>query len=131
LKTLDSVTDVLNAIMDFRADHGGEVPERLRARFRELSGSPSPVDRMVGVGEFIWANRAELPQEAKELGAGVIAFCTLNGFHGLLDDNRGDRIVSHLRAEMGEIKSPVGAEPDGKVQYLVQETEQPAPPPAG
>lgn len=123
MKTFDSVTDVLNAIMDFRSDHGAEVPERLRPRFRELSGSPGPVDRMVGVGEFIWANRAELPDAARELGAGVVAFCNLQGWHNLQDDNRGDRIVSHLRSEMGEIKSAVGAEPEAREQYLVPDAE--------
>lgn len=101
--------DARNGIMDFRADHSAELPERFRARFRELTASPAPVDQIVKVGEFVYANRDDMPASAKALAAGLIAFAATNAWHGLLDDNRGDRIVANLRKDLGEIKTAPAA----------------------
>lgn len=115
--TFDTITDARNAIMDYRADHFGALPANLRTRFKELSASPSPVDQIVGVGEFIWANRAVVDNDAKALGGGLIAFATTNAWHGLLEDERGNRIVRNLRKEIGEIQAAPAA-PDPRPGFL-------------
>lgn len=123
--TFETITDARNAIMDYRADHFGALPENLRSRFRELSASPSPVDQIVGVGEFVWANRAVVDNDAKALAGGLIAFATTSAWHGLLDDERGNRIVRNLRKEIGEIQTAPAA-PDPRPGFLVETTSAPA-----
>jgi hypothetical protein len=121
--------DARNGIMDFREDHGADIPTHIRPRFRELSASPSPVDQIVGVGELIFANMDQLPNSALDLGAGLIAFATINAWHGLLEDDRGNAIVANLRKKMGEIKNAPAA-PDPKPGYRIEEPsdDQPAQP---
>lgn len=98
--------------MDFRADHFAALDDRFKARFKELASSPAPVDTYVNIGEFIFANRDDMTDEAKALGAGLIAFATANAWHGLLDDTRGDRIVANLRKDIGELtRAPAAPEP--------------------
>jgi hypothetical protein len=110
--TFETITDARNAIMDFRADFFSAVPDYLKARFRELTASPSPVDQIVGVGEFVYANREALSNEARDLGAGLIGYATTNAWHGLLEDDRGNKIVANLRKLTGEIKNaPEAPEP--------------------
>ncbi len=124
MQTFDSIGDARNAIMDFRADHWAEVPEHLRSRLRDLIGSPAPVDQVVSVGEFIWANRDQMTAPAWALAAGLIAFATTYSFHGLQDDDRGNRIVLNLRVDLGEIKSAPAA-PEAKMGMRL---DPPAPP---
>ena len=121
--TFDSFPAAREGIMEFRAEHFGDVPEYLRPRFKDLAASPSPVDQAVNLGEFIFANREALGDKAKELGAGLIAFATQMSFHGLDIDDRGNRIVANLRKEIGEIKTAPAA-PEPRVGSLV---EVPAP----
>ena len=102
MKTFDTITDARNAIMDYRADFGSEIPAYLRSRFRDLSASPSPVDQIVGVGEFIWANREDMPKSSYDLGAGLIAFATTNAWHGLLDDDRGNVVGADLLLNLAD-----------------------------
>lgn len=111
--------------MDFRADGYESLPEAMRDRFRALSASPSPVDQIVGVGEFVYANRELVDNRAAELAAGLISFATVNAWHGLLDDSRGDRIVANLRKATGEL-SRAPAAPDAKAEMVI-----PAPPEEG
>lgn len=108
MQTFASITDARNGIADFRADHFGDLPEELRARFRELSGSPSPVDQIVGVGEFLYANRDRLPDAGRDLVGALISFATINAWHGLLDDDRGNLIAQAMRRDLGE-KAPAGS----------------------
>lgn len=128
--TFETITDAREAIMDFRAEHFADLPALYRPRFKELSASPSPVDQIVNLGEFIFANRAGMPDSAKALAAGLVAFATTNAWHGLLDDDRGNRIVANLRKDLGEIKSAPAA-PEARPGYLIEaEAEEPAPAPA-
>ena len=117
--TFETMTDARTAIMDYRADHFANLPENLRSRFKELSASPSPVDQIVGVGEFIWANRATVDKDAKALAGGLIAFATTTAWYGLLDDDRGNRIVRNLRKEIGEIQTAPAA-PDPRPGFFVE-----------
>lgn len=117
--TFETIAAAREAIMDFRADQFGDVPERLRQRFKDLASSPSPVDQIVGIGEYVYANREDLPDSAKALGAGLIAFATVFAWHGMLDDDRGNRIVSNLRKDLGEIKTAPAA-PDARIGSKIE-----------
>lgn len=120
--TFDTITDAREGIIDFRVEHFSEMAVPYRARFKELSASPSPVDQIVKLGEFVYANRAALPDTAKALGAGLIAYATTNAWHGLLEDDRGNRIVANLRKDLGEIKTAPAA-PDPLPGYLIEVPE--------
>jgi hypothetical protein len=119
-----NLTDAKTAVMDFRADHFDALPLRLRARFKELSASPSPVDVIVGVGEFIWANRQDVGDEAKLLAASLIAYATVWSYHSMDVDDRGNRIVRNLQMEVGEVETAPEA-PDAAPGYRI-EAETPA-----
>ena len=130
MKTFESIADARSALMDFRAEQWTAVPEFLRPRFKELSASPSPVDQIVGVGEFVFANREKLTAPAWELGAGLISYATINAWHGLLDNNRGNAIVANLRKLMGEIQSAPAA-PEPRLNYKISDpADAPADAPA-
>lgn len=119
MQTFESLIDARNAIMDFRAAHGSDLPEHLSGRFRDLSASPSPVDQIVGLAEFIYANRDQVTQPTLLLGAGLAAFATVNAWHGLVEDNRGDSILSNLRKDAGEIQRAVSA-PEARPGYRIE-----------
>lgn len=131
MQTFETISAAREAIMDFRADHFAELDERFKARFRELSASPSPVDQIVGLGEFIYANREDMDDAAKALGAGLIAFANVNAWHGLLDDSRGSRIVGNLRKDLGEIKTaPAAPEARQGMTVAAEVVDEPAEPDA-
>ena len=126
MQTFDSIADARNAIMDYRADHGSELKDYLTKRFRELSASPSPVDQIVGLAEMIWANREDMPKSSYELGAGLVAFATVNAWHGLQENNRGDAILANFRKLLGEVKS-APTPPDAAVGAKVESAPAPVP----
>lgn len=134
MRTFDSITDAREAIMDFRADHLKDLPEALQAKFKSQAASPSPVDQIVGTMELLYANKADLTDEAKDLVGGLAAFATTNAWHGLAEDNRGNLIVQAMRRDLGE-KAPAGikfqkAEDDSapKEQYVIKpEVDESAP----
>jgi hypothetical protein len=91
-----------------------DLPAHLQARFRALRSSPSPVDQISGLGEFIYANRKQMPDEFVEVGAALIAYANVNAWHELQQNQRGDRIVQALRRDSGEAP-PAGMEwPDAE-----------------
>jgi len=98
------------------------VPAFLRDRYRALRDTPSPVDQIAGLGEFIYANRAEFDDEALELAAGLIGFATFpNMWHGLSQDGRGDKIILALRRDLSEEAPPGVTYPDPKDDPAPQE----------
>jgi hypothetical protein len=136
MRTFDSIGEAREGIVDFRVDHFDTLSDELKKRFKEISSSPSPVDQIVGVMELLYANRAEVTDPAKELIGGLAAYATVNAWHGLAEDNRGNLIVQAMRRDLGE-KAPSGVkfqkpdeDPAPKEQYVIApETEQPAPAP--
>lgn len=137
MQTFEDIGTARNAIMDFRADHTADLPEDLRPTFRDLSASPSPVDQIVRIGELIYARRADMPNEAKELAVGLIAFASTNAWYGLLDDNRGGRIVGALRRGLGHAPLPgmswpeEDTDPSGLPEFTPVVTDGPLPPVPG
>ena len=79
----------------------GEEAE-IVAKVEALSVSPSPVDQIVQLGEYLYAHREDVADEGKDLGGALIAFATINGWHGLLEADRGNRIVQAMRRDLGE-----------------------------
>lgn len=134
MKTFETISDAREGIMDLPVT---ALPENLQERFRALRSSPSPVDQIVGLGEFLYANRADLPADFVDVAAGLVAFATANAWHGLLEDNRGNDMVQVLRRDMGEkpfpgTKFPTdGNEPDAKQGMKVEDAPAPAADPAG
>lgn len=73
-----------------------QFPESIRSKFVTIRASEIPVEMMVKMGEFIYAKRSLLPEEVLLVGAGVISFCTNNGFWGLKENGRGSSIIQAL-----------------------------------
>lgn len=112
MQTFDTLTDARNAIMDYRAEGYAALPDTMKPRFRELSASPGPVEQIVWLGEFLWANRDVTDSAADALAAGLMAFATTQSWHGLGQDDRGSRIVMNLRKDMGEVtRAPAAPDP--------------------
>ena len=117
--TFDNLTEAREGIMGYRAGALLSEPPAIEAMIRTLSASPSPVDQIVRTGEYLYAKRAEISTDGQSLAGGLIAFATINGWHGLLDADRGNKIVQAIRRDLGET-APVGTEwPD--------EADDPAP----
>jgi hypothetical protein len=124
--------EALTAIQNFVADHASDLPEDVRALIITATSQPSPVDTIVSVGELLYARRADLGNEARELAAGCISFAALNGWHGLALDGRGAKIVGALRRELGH-DHPSGEwpaaedDPEPLAQYVAAPPEEDAP----
>lgn len=113
MQTFSEIAKARLGIMTFYRDHSAALPEHLAERFTELATNPGPVDQIVGTGEFIYANRDQLPKEALDLGAALISFAAVNMWHDLAVDARGDRMVAVLRHDIGELKTkPSGEAPE-------------------
>lgn len=106
----DNIQDLGTAAQTFMMTHGASLPEELRNTLLEAISAPSPVDRIVKTGEALYAARDTLNDDGKTLCAQLISFASLQGWHGLGDDNRGGRIVAAIRRDLGE-KAPSGKWP--------------------
>lgn len=95
------------AAQTFMMLHGAALPETVREQALAALGNPSPVDRIVKLGEALYAARAELGPEGKTLAAQLISFAASQGWHGLAVDQRGVAIVQALQRDLGE-KAPAG-----------------------
>lgn len=107
--TFDNIADAREAIAVYRFGALLDEDVAIVDKVRDLSASPSPVDQIVRVGEYLYAKRDEIADAGKGVAGGLIAFATVNGWHGLLADNRGNRIVQALRRDLGE-EPPAGIE---------------------
>lgn len=107
--TFDTITECRNAIMDYRAGALTTEPEAVVTKVRDLSASPSPVDQIVRTGEYLYAKRAEISADGQSLAGGLVAFATVNGWFGLLENERGNKIVQAIRRDLGETP-PTGVE---------------------
>lgn len=119
MQTFDNLAAAREAIMTYRfgplLDEGETVIETVQL----LSAAVSPVAQVMHIGEYLYARRADIADSGKDLAGGLIAFATVNAWHGLLNDDRGNKIVQALRRDLGETP-PIGLEwPD--------EVDDPAP----
>jgi hypothetical protein len=105
----------------------GELTDRLISAISEVS----PVDRFVKFGELVFANSANLPNEALVTGAKIIGFAAgatgVGPFHGLQEDDRGMKMAKALRRNSGEEGEwPQESEdPTPKPEYTINENPEP------
>lgn len=131
-----SIQAALSAISTFLITEGAALNTDLRDSLVASSGRPSPVDRIVEVGESLYTHADYLSAEGKLLCAGLMTFATLNGWHGLTEDNRGPRIAQAMQRDAGEA-APMGmawpaaeTDPEPKAAAVVVDaTPTPAPTP--
>lgn len=135
MKTFDTPADAREAIMDFRASPSfAALTEDLQTKFKQKMASPSPVDQIMGVMELMYASRDQVDDVAKDLIGGLAAYATINAWHGLGENNRGNMIVQAMRRDLGE-RPPTGVkfqkpEDDAspKPEYIQQDIATPTPP---
>jgi len=131
---IESPADARTAIMDFMMDHGSDIPADMRKQIRELSSSPSPVDQIVRTGEFLYARKDEVGPEGRTLAGGLCSYASLNGWHGMNENDRGGKIQQAMARENGE--EPVygrpwpepDQDPEPKPEF-VRVVEEPTPEP--
>jgi hypothetical protein len=86
------------------------LPEAVRTMMAgQLPGRPggSVVDSWVNIGELMFANRADINDDAHRLGAQCAFMCRMNGF-STLGGERGWAVQQALQREAGD-EPPAGA----------------------
>ena len=109
MQTFDNITSAREGIMNYIVGPLTTESADISTKIRQFNSSPSPVDQIVSIAEYLYAKRAEISNEGKNLAAGLAAFATTNGWHNLLADDRGNKIVQALRRDLGETP-PAGVE---------------------
>lgn len=119
MRSFEDAQQARGAIADYPISR---VPAFLRDRYKALRDATSPVDQIAGLGEFIYANRAEFDDEGLELATGLIGFATFpNAWHGLSLDGRGNKIILALRRDLSEEAPPGVTYPEAKDDPAPQE----------
>jgi hypothetical protein len=129
--SFDGVSDAARAVQDYLMDHGPDVPEELRTKLRSLVGpTTSPVDTVVRGSELIYARKDDLPDGLLELGAGLALVAQQYNFHGMAEDNRGNKLALAFLRD-AKVSAPTGItypkkddDPEVKDEFKV---EAPAP----
>ena len=136
LPNIDSIQAALSSISTFLIMEGTTLSPELRDALVTSSGRPSPVDRIVEVSESLYTHADYLSNDGKLLCGGLMTFATLNGWHGLSDDNRGPRIAQAMQRDAGETP-PLGmswpeaeTDPAPKAPAVVPDAPPPAETPA-
>jgi hypothetical protein len=101
MQIFDNITEARAGIMVYSSGPLLTESAEIIAKIQELSVLPSPVDQIVQLGEYLYTKAADISDEGKSLAGGLIAFATANGWHGLLDDNRGNLMVQDLCRDLG------------------------------
>ena len=109
IETVSSIRAAQERLNSFLMVAGSDLPEWPRAQVNEAASHPSPVRRICGVGEAIYANRADVSDAALEVAAVLIQFATMQSWQGLDREGRGGRIVMAIRRALGE-SPPAGME---------------------
>ena len=99
VQTFDTIADARKAVALFNF---ASLPTEIATKAIDFVASPSPVDQIVKTGEYLYAEKASITSDALSLAGGLIAFATINGWHGLLDGDRGNKIVQAVRRTLGE-----------------------------
>lgn len=135
LPNIDSIQSALSGISTFLITEGAALTPELRDALVTSSGRPSPVDRIVEVAESLYTHADYVSNDGKLLCAGLMTFATINGWHGLTQDNRGPRIAQAMQRDAGE-QPPMGmdwpeaeTDPAPKAPAVVPEAPEPMPTP--
>lgn len=92
--------------------HSADLSQSTKDALISAATKVSPVDKLVEVGEVLYAARADLSDDSLVIAGQVIEFCTRNGWHGLTNDARGERMVAAIRRQLGEPHPTGGEWPD-------------------
>lgn len=109
---LPTLGDALGACDRLLMLFSAELPQVTNDALLDAGTKVSPVDKLVDVGEVLYAARADLDTDALTIAGQVIEFCTRNGWHGLTNDARGERMVAAIRRQLGEPHPTGGEWPD-------------------
>lgn len=103
MDSFNSIGDAIVAIRDFDRAKFADLPEAVQTVLNDTAGvGISPVDRIVKVGEAIFARRDEIKDKDALLLAGkLVEYAATNGWHGLAVDGRADRIQRTLQKAAG------------------------------
>lgn len=93
-----NIPDAFNAIRELERNEWGALPTIVQETLDKTAevGS-SPVDRIVRVAEAIYANRVAVSANAAETAAGLFMLASMNGWHGLNEDDRAAKAATILR----------------------------------
>lgn len=112
----------------FLIGHAGDLPEHTREHLITLASHPSPVDRIVGAAEALYAVKADLSKEGREVTAQLAQFAAVHGFHGM--GQRGQKIAAAMN-RIGGYVAPTGMEwpsaaddPEPLAQYVPEAAQQ-------
>lgn len=109
---LPTLGEVLAAVDQYLILHAQNLPQTAQDGIVAAAAKVSPVDKIVDVAETLYAARAELDDEALILAGQVAEFATRNGWHGLQNEARGQRMVEAIRRQRGEEHPTGGQWPD-------------------
>lgn len=87
---------------------GANLAETTREHVVAAMAMPSSVDAIVTAMEALYADHANIGETGRNLVGALAGFASINGFHGLQNDDRGMRIARAMQRELGETP-PAGA----------------------
>lgn len=126
MPNIDSIQSALSGITSLLVAEGAVLAPELKSALETSNGRPSPVDRIVEVGESLYTHAAILSDQGKRLCGSLMRFASMNGWHGLAEgENRGGRIFQAMARDTGE-EPPMGmdwpaaeTDPDPKAPAVV------------
>jgi hypothetical protein len=130
----DGIPELFEGIQTFMMEEGAKLPDFTKQQVLAALANPSPVDRAVQFGEAIYAAKQDVSPEARRQAARAIEYANRFGWHGLHDDQRGEKLVAAFR-RLNKEKAPSGgkwpkAEDDPQpLDRFVEPAPADAPPP--
>lgn len=129
MTTIDSFPSALAAIDDLRIEHGAGLLDHTRAQLRNIATKASPLDRVVGTVEALWAARADIGKPGRDTAAALALFVGGAGFPALALEGRGQRIAAALH-RAGGYSPPAGTDwpdpetdPETLAEYVADEAD--------
>ncbi|MBC2668761.1 hypothetical protein ACFOON_15160 [Novosphingobium piscinae] len=99
---LPTISEALTTVDQFLILHAAALPQGPKDALLASGSKVSPVDKLVEVAEVLYAARGDLDEDGLTIAGQIAEFCTRNGWHGLADDARGERMVAAIRRDLGE-----------------------------
>lgn len=114
-----NLLEAYQAIRSLEHDEWDTLPEKVQQTLNKTAEvGASPVDRIVKVAEAIYANRVAVSADAAETAAGLFFLASMNGWHGVNDDDRATKAAAVLRGDDAEAPEP-------KEEYLPAQKVEP------
>lgn len=107
IETVANFEEAGAALQRFMINHAVDLPEHTREHLIKLASHPSPVDRIVGSTEALYAAKDDLTKEGRDVTAQLAQFAAVHGFHGM--GERGQQIAAAMN-RIGGYAAPAGSE---------------------